>query len=139
MSVDHFIDTNVLVYAVSGAPAEARKRARANEILAEGRFGISGQVLQEFFVTVTRRTKSGASPREALAWVEKFAHVPCVPTDFDLVRTAIGHSLRYQISYWDGAIIAAAQELGAATLFTEDLNDGQTFGPVSIVNPFRDL
>jgi len=133
------IDTNVLVYSVSSAPSERAKRARATSILATGKFGVSGQVLQEFFVTVTKKAKIGASAQSALAWLAKFEHVPCVPTDFDLVRTAIAHSIRYRISYWDGAIIAAAHELGAEILYTEDLNDGQVYGSVRVVDPFRGL
>lgn len=88
---------------------------------------------------MTRKAKVAADPRDALTWIETFEHVPCVPTDFDLVRTAIAHALSFQIPYWDAAILAAAQELGATVLYTEDLNDGQTFGSVRVVNPFKGL
>ena len=76
------------------------------------------------------------SVEQALKWIEQFDPFPCVAIDRALVKIAIEFSERYQISYWDGAIVAAAETLGAATLFSEDLNHGQHYGPVHVVNPF---
>jgi predicted nucleic acid-binding protein len=59
-----------------------------------------------------------------------------VTVDQPLIRVGIEISLRYRIDYWDGAILAAAERLGAGTLYTEDLNHGQSYGPVRVVNPF---
>lgn len=134
MTVDCFLDTNVLVYPVSGAPSEADKKARAREIIARRQFGISGQVLQEFFVTVTRKITQPLSIESA---IEVIDDLPCVHVDPQLVRDGALQAARHQISYWDGAIIAAAERLGAAILYSEDLNDEQTYGSVRVVNPFR--
>lgn len=136
MRVDSFLDTNVLVYAVSGAPREAAKTARALELIDTTDFGISAQVLQEFYVTVVRKIAVPLPPAEALEWVEQFAMFPCHPVGPDTVQLGAEISETYRISYWDGAILAAAQALGARTLFTEDLNHGQDYGGVRVVDPF---
>jgi len=139
MSVERFLDTNVLVYAFTGATPEMPKRRRALEIMEEGKFGLSAQVLQEFYVTVTRKAKQIVAPRVALSWIEALAPVPCIAVDAALVKLGIDVALRYRISYWDGAVVAAAQEAGAATLYSEDLSDGQVYGSVRVVNPFAGL
>ena len=139
MSVECFIDSNVIIYAASAAAEDASKRVRARALLSASRFGISAQVLQEVFVTVTRKARAPIPSRLALTWIENFAVVPCVAVDYALVRTAISISGRFRISYWDAAIIAAAEELGAKTLYTEDLSHGQAYGSVTAINPFRGL
>jgi predicted nucleic acid-binding protein len=68
-------------------------------------------VLQEFFVTTVRKASVRLSSEKALEWIEQFAAFPCQPIDSGLVRVAVEHSARYGISYWDGAILAAAQVL----------------------------
>ena len=68
--------------------------------------------------------------------VEQWEAFPCVTIDAALVKIAAEISQRYRISYWDGAVIAAAQKAGAATVYSEDLNDGQAYGPVRMINPF---
>jgi predicted nucleic acid-binding protein len=137
MSVESFIDTNVLVYAVSSAPGEAAKKARALELVERADFGLSAQVLQELYVTVTRKISNPLSPEAAVALIEELRKFPMAPTDYPLVIAGIETSLRFGVSYWDGAIVAAAARLGAPTLFTEDLNHGQQYGSVRVVNPFR--
>lgn len=77
------------------------------------------------------------APDKALEWIENFEEFPCQGIDSRLVKTAAEVSARHRISYWDGAIIAAAEALGAPVLYSENLNDGQTFGGVLVVNPFR--
>ena len=73
---------------------------------------------------------------EALEWVRTLGRKPCQPIDSQVVAGGIENAERYQISYWDGAIIAAAERLGAKILYTEDLNHGQTYGSVKAINPF---
>ena len=136
MNVDTFLDTNVLVYAVAGRGQEAAKRARALELIEEIDFGLSAQVLQEFYVTVIRKVEAPLSPGDALEWIEQLEAFPCQALDAGMVKLGVEISQRYHISYWDGAIVAAAEALGARTLFTEDLNHGQTYGSVRVVNPF---
>ena len=139
MSVDAFLDTNVLVYAIAGGEHEAAKRKRALELLDDMDFGLSAQVLQEFYVTVVRKVEQPLSPAEALEWIEQLEAFPCQPLDSALVKVGAEIGQHYRISYWDGAIIAAAEALGACTLFSEDLSHDQTYSSVRVVNPFLDI
>jgi len=136
MSVECFLDTNVLVYAVSSAEHEADKSRRALELVETSDFGLSAQVLQEFYVTVTRKIKKPLAPELAVALMDQYRVFPIVATDYPLIVSAVELSLRYSLSYWDGAILAAAQALEAQVLYTEDLNHGQRYGAVRAVNPF---
>lgn len=136
-SVGCFLDTNVLVYAVSSSPAESAKKERALELIEHVDFGLSAQVLQEFFVTVTRKIAKPLTPDAAVALLDQLRYFPVVATDYPLIVAGIETSVRFGISYWDGAIIAAAESVGARTLYTEDLNHGQSYGSVQAVNPFR--
>jgi predicted nucleic acid-binding protein len=137
MGADAFIDTNILLYAVSSDPEEADKARRARQILAHEDFGVSAQVLQEFFVNSTHKIKVPLSDREALEFIRIVSQAPVVPTDTRLVVEAVGVRARFGLSYWDAAIVAAAHALGAVVLYTEDLNDGQDYGGVRAENPFR--
>lgn len=134
MNVECFLDTNILVYAVTRDDETKRRRALA--LIETRNFALSAQVLQEFYVTVTRKIEVSLTPEEALDWVEQFEAFPCVSIDPSLVNIAVEMSVRHQISYWDGAIVAAAQVSGASALFSEDLNHGQRYGTVRVLNPF---
>lgn len=136
MRVEAFLDTNVLVYAAAGTGEEEPKRRRALQLLEEEDFGLSAQVLQEFFVTVVHKVEVPLSPAEAVEWIEQLELFPCLSVDASLVKIAIEVSERHGISYWDGAILAAAQSLGAPVLYSEDLNHGQHYGSVQVQNPF---
>jgi predicted nucleic acid-binding protein len=136
MGVECFLDTNVLVYAVSSAEADAAKRAKALELVQEADFGLSAQVLQEFYVTATRKIRKPLAPELAVALMEQYRVFPTVPTDYPLIVAAVELSLRYGVSYWDGAILAAAEVLDAPVLYTEDLTHGQLYGSVRALNPF---
>ena len=138
MRVECFLDTNVLVYAVSAAPSDAAKKEKALELIERADFGLSAQVLQEFYVTVIRKIVKPLTPDSAVALLEAFKVFPTVQVDYPLIVSGIEVSLAYGISYWDGTIVAAAGALGAPVLMTEDLNDGQSYGAVRVVNPFRD-
>jgi predicted nucleic acid-binding protein len=137
MNVEVFFDTNVLVYAAAGKGKEEHKRRRALDLIESESFGTSAQVLQEFFVTVVKKAAYALPVAEALEWIEQWAEFPCQPIDHQLVRIAIELSHRYKISYWDAAILAAAESLKAFTVYSEDLNNGQQYGRVRVVNPFR--
>lgn len=136
MRAECFLDTNVLVYAASSSRSDAFKRARALRLIEEADFGLSAQVLQEFYVTVTRKFEKRLAPAAAVALMEAYRVFPTVPTDYPLIVSAAELSLRYKISYWDAAIVAAAQVLEAEVLYTEDLSHGQAYGRVRAVNPF---
>ncbi len=136
MTASVFLDTNILVYAAVGTGRDERKRKRALELIESTEFGTSVQVLQEFYVTVVRKASRPLSPEQALEWIEQLTAFPCQAIDHQLVRIAVERSERYVISYWDAAIIVAAETLGAHTVYSEDLNDGQQYGQVRVVNPF---
>jgi predicted nucleic acid-binding protein len=136
MSARVFFDTNVLVYAAVGGGKEERKRKRALDLVQSEDFSTSAQVLQEFFVTVVKKAVRPLSAAQALEWIEQWAAFPCQPIDRELVQIAIELSQRFRISYWDAAILAAAEALGTGTVYSEDLNDGQQYGRIRVVNPF---
>jgi predicted nucleic acid-binding protein len=136
MTANVFLDTNVLVYAAVGTGKDEPKRKRALDLIDSQSFGTSAQVLQEFFVTVVKKASRPLSAAEALEWIEQWTVFPCQAVDHRLVSVAIERSERYEISYWDAAILAAAEALGATTVYSEDLSDGQRYGPVRAVNPF---
>lgn len=137
MIAECFFDTNVLVYAAIGHKSERAKYERAIELIATQEYATSAQVLQEFYVNVTKHAKVALTPAKAAEWVATISRKPCQDLDSAIVMRGIENAQRHQISYWDGAIIAAAERLGVPTLFTEDLNHGQTYGSVVAINPFR--
>jgi predicted nucleic acid-binding protein len=136
MTARVFLDTNVLVYAAIGTGKDDGKRRRALSLIESEDFGTSAQVLQEFFVTVVKKAVRPLSAEQAFEWIEHLTAFPCLPIDHRLVRVAIEVSERYSISYWDAAILSAAHALGSETVYSEDLNDGQVYSGVRVVNPF---
>ena len=132
-----FVDTNVLIYAVSSAPDEATKQAVAQSLLNAEELVLSVQVLQEFYYQVTRPSRPGRLSHEsAMQFVERLAQRTVLPVTIELLRSAAEISQRYQISYWDAAIIAAAKAMDCDAVYSEDLNPGQDYGGVQFVNPF---
>lgn len=136
MSVECFLDTNVLVYAAAAGEREREKRQTALRLIDETEFGLSAQVMQEFYVTVVRKAEIPLTPVQALEWLEQLRVFPCTDIDANLVIVAVEISERYRISYWDGAIVAAAESLEAPILYSEDLNHQQVYGSVRVLNPF---
>lgn len=137
MRTECFLDTNVLIYAASTRIEDQRKYEIAEKILTTTYFGISGQVLSEFVNNLRKSLAVKPTMLELVRWLDLLANFPTAPVDDKLVRAGITMSERYQISYWDGAIVAAAQQLGAPILYTEDLNHGQLYGSVKVINPFK--
>ncbi len=131
-----FLDTNILVYALPHQPEEPAKQARAAQLIRTSDFGISFQVLQEVFVTITRKIKRTVSPKQALAFLEPFLSFPLVEGTSALFLEAAQLMERYQIHYYDAAIVAAARCLHAHTLYSEDLAHGQVYAGVRVMNPF---
>jgi predicted nucleic acid-binding protein len=140
MSADFtaFVDSNVLVYAVSQDDPE--KQSRAREIVAQGFtdgcFAISTQVMLEVYVNVTRKAKIGLPPREAFEYVRAFAEWPVIDMTPDLVLAALGLAERLKISPWDAAILEAARQAGCKRVLSEDLGDGQVYGGIVVEDPF---
>jgi predicted nucleic acid-binding protein len=107
----------------------------AHQLLAIPGASISAQVLVEFYVNAIKPGRLQVS--EAVLWIERLSVLECTDIDIDLVIRGIALSRRFAISYWDGAIIAGAERLGAPILYTEDLNHGQIYGSVKAINPFK--
>jgi predicted nucleic acid-binding protein len=137
MSAETLLDTNVLIYSISSDPAEKSKCDRARALIRDLDFGISAQVLAEFYVTATQKIAKRLSENEALQFIAQLVRLPVVTIDSDLVLEAITLKQRYSISYWDAAIVAAASRLGARTIYSEDLTHNQMYGSIRVVNPFR--
>lgn len=136
MIAESFLDTNVFVYAAIGHRREPHKYERAVTLIETVEYCTSGQVLAEFFVNVTRKAEDPLPFEVAADWVATIALKPCQAVDERIVLQGIENAERYRISYWDGAIIAAAARLGARTVYSEDLSHGQLFGEVRVINPF---
>lgn len=135
-----FVDTNVLLYAISTDPVEREKARRAREVLASHDLGLSVQVLQEFYVQATRTSRaSRLEPADALLLVKSFRRFPVLDLTGDLLEAAIACQTRYGISYWDAAIVEAARTMRCPILLSEDLADDQDYGGVRVRNPFRGL
>jgi predicted nucleic acid-binding protein len=137
MNEKSFLDTNVLIYTDDqDSPA---KQTRALELFARLRRSnqgmISTQVLQEYFVAATRKLKVSLSV--ARRKVELFSQLPLVQIDRELILAAIDLRDKYQFSFWDALIVAAALQSHCEILLTEDLQAGQEIeGKLKIVNPF---
>jgi predicted nucleic acid-binding protein len=133
-----FVDTNVLLYAISRDPAELEKAERANEILADRDLALSVQVLQEFYVQATRASRPDAIEHtQAVRLIQSFRRYPVQDVTSGIMMAALDACKRFQTSYWDAAIIEASRALGCAQVLSEDLNDGQDFAGVRVTNPFR--
>ena len=133
-----FFDTNVLVYAFDrGDPRRQPIAARLLEgALAEGSAVMSLQVLQEFFVVVTRKVRTPIPPVRARALVAEFLRHPVIePTGAHLLR-AIDLSMQVSISFWDALIVTTAEAAGCSVLYTEDLTAGSLPFGVRLVDPF---
>jgi predicted nucleic acid-binding protein len=133
-----FFDTNVLVYLFDNS--EPEKKARAQEALhrevAAGRAALSTQVLQEFYVNVTRKLATPLPTEVAEARVRDFSRLPLVRVDAPLILAAIARSRRMGFSFWDALILEAALAAGADRLLTEDLQHRQEIEGLRVENPF---
>ena len=135
-----FVDTNVLVYAFdkSSSPKKQVAQRLMHELMEEDRLRVSTQVLQELFVTLTRKVSQCCSTEEALAVLEDLTAWPLITVDYAAIRAAGGLAHQAKLSFWDALVVVAAARTGAAVLYTEDLNDGQEILGVRISNPFAE-
>jgi predicted nucleic acid-binding protein len=136
-AADVLLDSNVLLYALSDAPGERAKRDRAVSLIATEDFGTSYQVLMETWVVATRKMERRVPALKVSAFLERILVFPCVAGTDGLYRQAFRLADRYGLHPYDAAILAAAQELGARRVFSEDLNQGQDYDGVQVVDPFR--
>jgi predicted nucleic acid-binding protein len=132
-----FVDTNILIYAHDSSEASKHPKAQRQlrNLIASGQVpAISAQVLQELYVNLVRKRVPPDSARTIAA---AYAAWPVVVHDAGLVLAGIDVAARFQISLWDSLVVAAAIRAGATELWTEDLNEGQDYGGVRVVNPLR--
>ncbi len=141
MTVPVFVDTNVFVYLHDDS--EPEKKTRADEwvsLLVRGRSGrVSFQVLQELYATLTNKRRLKVDVAEARSIVRELAVWKPIAVDLAMLNRAWVLQDRFPLSWWDALIIAAAQTCECKVLLTEDLQDGQEFGAVQVVNPFASL
>jgi predicted nucleic acid-binding protein len=133
-----FFDTNTLVYMFDTNDLRKQERARHlfESAAAAGTIVLSTQVLQEFFVTVTRKLSPGLPVEAALEVVGELANLPLVQVDPETILKAGKLTTRESVSFWDALIIAAAAAGGGALVYSEDLQDGWKVLGLTVVNPF---
>jgi predicted nucleic acid-binding protein len=139
MSDKCFVDTNLLVYAHDRSAGVKQDRAieLVDRLWKEKRGVISSQVLQEFAVASRRNVLIALSRRDVIRIIDDLRDWEIVLNNTGSVIGALEIEERYQISFWDALILQAAQSAKVAILYTEDLSDGQRFGSVRVVNPFK--
>ena len=133
-----FVDTNILLYSISTDPSEERKASIAEELLQARDLALSVQVLQEFYVQATRPGKPGALAHpEAIDFIASWNRFPVQEITVALMDSALAAKERWRISYWDAAVVESARAAGCGELLSEDLSDGQNYGGVRVIDPFR--
>ena len=135
-----FVDTNVLVYAEDKTMGQKHVLARdlVVKLWNDADGVLSVQVLQELYVTLTRKVGKPLSSDKALAIVKEYLSWVVVDNTPKLLVAAAGLQQRAQLSFWDALAVQAALDAGCDRLYSEDLNAGQKFGPLVVVNPFAD-
>ena len=138
MSDKIFVDTNILIYAHdidSGLKHDTAVKVitdlweRANGIL-------SNQVLQEFYIVVTKKMPNPTSLPEARAIIKNYLKWQIEENNSNSILRASEVQEKHNISFWDALIVTAAEQAGAAKILTEDMNSGQTIESILIENPF---
>lgn len=140
MNVKAFFDTNILVYAFD--QYDPTKNTIAKQLIrtygADGNLVLSTQVLQEFYVVVTKAKKSILTKREAEEVVNDLAEFPLVQVDRVIISQAIKRHQSGYLSFWDSLIVEAALQSGCSKLLSEDMHDGLVIDSLVICNPFVD-
>jgi len=137
MNGREFVDTNVLVYALDRTAGQKRELAKAlvERLWTERNGCISLQILQEFYVTATR--KLGMPATEAARQVERLGKWTVHRPSLEDVLAAIELHRRKQVAFWDALVLRSAVRLGCSILWTEDLSQGQRWDSLVVRNPFR--
>lgn len=133
-----FVDTSILIYAydIDAGPRREVASRRLVELWEAGNGTLSVQVLQEFYVNVTRKIPSPISAADARGVVRTYVPWVTSPTGPATILAASEIAERHGLSFWDALIVASAHEAGASTILTEDLQPGRRIEGVSIENPF---
>ncbi|OHE66114.1 MAG: twitching motility protein PilT [Treponema sp. GWC1_61_84] len=132
-----FIDTNVFLYLLDNKDETKREKARKilKKIVALHQPVLSTQVIKEFYVAATSKLKADSFIVKNI--IHNFRNMEIVNNDLELIEQAIDISAISQISFWDSLIVAAAEKANCEFIFSEDLNSGQTYRGVKVVNPFE--
>lgn len=133
-----FLDTNVLVYLFdAGAPKKQGRAREVFEVLAgKGEVLLSTQVLQEFYVAVTRKLAKPLDAQSAERAVRDLVAFPIVQIDTAMVLVAVARSRNHRLSLWDALIVEAALSGGARRIYSEDFQAGRSFDGLRVENPF---
>jgi len=137
--VRQFVDSNILVYAYDNAQGEKHTQAKALLLsLWESGLGCASiQVLQEFYVNVTRKSEFPLSPEDAVQVIHDFSDWTVHRPGIKDIISAIEMHQRHQISFWDAMILQSARQSGCGILWSEDLSDGENYAGVKVANPFK--
>jgi predicted nucleic acid-binding protein len=140
MSDKFFVDTNILVYAHDRSAGTKHHRARAlvEKLWNSGEGVVSTQVLQELCVSLRRKAAVPLPLDEVRRLIQDYLSWEVVVNQPEAIVQALELESHYNISFWDALILHAASASGAALLYSEDLADGQKYGPVRVENPLKD-
>jgi predicted nucleic acid-binding protein len=141
MTDNIFVDTNILLYWRDASEPEKQAIAAAKLAeLWETRAGrLSVQVLNEYFVNVTRKLDPGLSPEEAWDDIEALFAWDPLPIDMPMLTRAFAVQRRYQLSWWDSMIVAAAEAAGCTRILSEDLSHDMNYFGITVENPFAEM
>lgn len=131
-----FVDTNVLIYAADESVSNERKTRIARELLRQRGLQLSVQVLNEFTVNARNASKLNFTAQQENDWLSRWLLFRVAPLTVDIFLTARLIHSRYQVSHWDSLILASARETDCAVVYSEDLENGQEYDGVKVVNPF---
>ena len=134
-----FVDTNVLIYAhdLDAGPKHERAVSVVSDLWEKESGIVSVQVLQEFYVNVTRKIPKPLTPASARGIIRNYLAWQVEPNDAPTVLLASEIEERYKLSFWDALIVSSASRAGATRILSEDLNHGQIIEGIRIENPFR--
>lgn len=138
MQTAAFLDTNVFLYAASADPADAVRKARAQQLIRETAHAVSPQVIAEFIDNAQRKARLGIPAERLRLLVALMLEGLVVPLDAEVVRRAWELQQAHGLRINDAQILAAAEAAGCGCVYSEDLSHGQRYGRVQVVNPFRD-
>jgi predicted nucleic acid-binding protein len=131
-----FVDTNILVYAASGAGRDVRKKRIAREIILLPRLHVSVQVLNEFIAVARNPNKLNFSRDQEAKWLREWFELKINALTFTTFQKALELHMTFQLSHWDSLIIASARESACPIVYSEDMNHGQNYDGVKVINPF---
>jgi predicted nucleic acid-binding protein len=137
MTEKYFVDTNILVYAHDRAAGSKHERARQllERLWDSGQGVLSTQVLQELCINLRRKVTPPLPVNTIRGLIQDYMSWEIVVNTPASVTQALDIEVRYETSFWDALILQAAETSGAAVLYSEDLNAGQRYGPIQVINP----